>query len=143
MRFPRNTPIVRGHLDVAPFMLVFFLLLIFVMLCSLVYTPGVHVELPVSNGLSGAEGPMLAVAMDKSGRLYFKNQEVSKSDLDKRLREEVRKSPEPLTLVILADKEAPWEDVRNLGLLASAAGITNALSADRPRAFDAIPRADQ
>ena len=40
MKFPRNARIFRGQLDAAPFAAVFFLLVIFMMLGSLVYTPG-------------------------------------------------------------------------------------------------------
>lgn len=40
MRFARNARIFRGQLDAAPFAAVFFLLVIFMMLGSLVYTPG-------------------------------------------------------------------------------------------------------
>ena len=55
MKFPRNARIFRGQLDAAPFAIVFFLLVIFLMLSSLVYTPGVHIELPVADGLTGTE----------------------------------------------------------------------------------------
>jgi biopolymer transport protein ExbD len=58
MKFPRNARIFKGHLDAAPFAGVFFCLLIFVLLGTLVYTPGVRIELPVSAtelpGVSGA-----------------------------------------------------------------------------------------
>ena len=39
MKFPRNARIFRGHLEIAPFASVFFLLVIFVSLSSLMYTP--------------------------------------------------------------------------------------------------------
>jgi hypothetical protein len=40
MKFPRNARIFRGQLDAAPFAAVLFLLVIFLMLGSLVYTTG-------------------------------------------------------------------------------------------------------
>ena len=46
MKFPRNARIFRGQLDAAPFASVFFLLVIFVMLGSVLQTPGVRVDLP-------------------------------------------------------------------------------------------------
>ena len=59
MKFPRSARIFRGHLDIAPFASVFFLLVIFVMLGALIYTPGIPVELqlPQANGKGGVSYP--------------------------------------------------------------------------------------
>ena len=46
MKFPRNAQIFRGQLDAAPFASVFFLLIIFVFLSGLLYSPGIRVQLP-------------------------------------------------------------------------------------------------
>ena len=48
MKFPRNARIFRGQLDAAPYAIVFSCLLLFLLLSSLVYTPGVSIRLPVS-----------------------------------------------------------------------------------------------
>src|SRR5262245_19931708 len=98
MKFPRNARIFRGQLDVAPFAAVFFLLVIFLMLSSLVYTPGVRLELPVADNLPGTDKPTVAVAIDKNGRLYFENKWIEQSELSERLRKAASHSPEPLTL---------------------------------------------
>ena len=45
MRFPRQARIFRGHLDPAPIAAVVFLLVIFMQLSSLLYTPGVLIQL--------------------------------------------------------------------------------------------------
>ena len=69
MKFPRNARIFRGQLDAAPFVSVFFLLVIFVLLFSLpgslLHTAGVRVELPVSGNapLPGTDHPTISVAM--------------------------------------------------------------------------------
>ena len=65
MKFPRSARIFRGHLDVAPFASVFFLLVIFALLGALIYTPGVHVplELPRADGFTGTDRPMKAVTV--------------------------------------------------------------------------------
>jgi biopolymer transport protein ExbD len=55
MKFPRNARIFSSQLDAAPFATVAFLLVIFMMLGSLVYTPGVHIQLPVAEGLAGTD----------------------------------------------------------------------------------------
>jgi len=71
MKFPRNARLLRSQLDVAPFAAVFFLLVIFVMLGSLIYTPGARVELqlPRAIGLPGMDKPPVSVAIDADGRL--------------------------------------------------------------------------
>ncbi len=139
MKFPRNARIFRGQLDMAPYAGVFFLLLIFLLLGSLVYTPGVHIELPIADDLPGTDKPTIAVAMDSGGRLYFRNQLVDESQLGERLREAAREAGEPLTLVVQADKGASYELLMRLTLLARReAGITQAWLATLPRAF-ALP----
>jgi biopolymer transport protein ExbD len=79
MKFPRNARIFRGQLDAAPFATVFFLLVIFLMLGSLVYTPGVRLNLPTGENLPGTDRPSVAVAMDANGRLYYENGSSSRT----------------------------------------------------------------
>ena len=133
MKFPRNARMLRSQLDVAPFASVFFLLVIFVMLGSLVYTPGVRIQLPVADDLPGTDKPTVTVAVDASGRLYFLYQSIEESELANRLRQAAASAPEPLTLVIQADKDVKQADLVRLSLLARDAGITNGLLATLPR----------
>ena len=109
MKFPRNARIFRGHLDAAPFAAVLFLLVIFLMAGSLVYTPGVRLQLPVANDLPGTDKPSVSVAVDKNGRLYYENQWIEEDELRSRLRKAARESKEPLTLLVHADKDATYE----------------------------------
>jgi biopolymer transport protein ExbD len=126
MKFPRNARIFRGQLDAAPFAAVFFLLVIFLMLGSLVYTPGVKLELPVANDLPGTDKPTVAVAIDAGGRLYFENQGIEEPELRNRLRQAVRNSAEPLTLLVKADQKVAYQSLIRLTLLAREAGLTEA-----------------
>jgi len=139
MKFPRNARILRGQLDAAPFAAVFFLLVIFMMLGSLVYTPGARLELqlPRADGLPGTDKPTVSVAVDADGRLYYENQWIDEAKLQSRLREAVKKSPEPLTLVVQADKSVTYETCLHLAQLARDAGISEALLATLPRAYAA------
>ena len=134
MRFPRNARLLRSQLDVAPFALVFFPLVIFMMLASLIYTPGARVELqlPRANGLSGTDKPSVSVAIDADGRLYYENQWIEENTLRSRLQEAARKSSEPLTLVVQADKSVSYDRLLRLTLLARDAGIPEAVLATLP-----------
>ncbi len=133
MKFPRNARIFRGQLDAAPLASVFFLLALFMMVASLVYTPGVALRLPVADDLPGRDQPMVAVAIDSSGRLYYENQGIQENDLRTRLDEVVKESRAPLTLLVEADKAVTTEMLVRLSMLARGVGITNGLLATLPR----------
>jgi len=137
MKFPRNARMLRSQLDFAPFASVCFLLVIFVMLGSLVYTPGVPIQLPVADGLPGTDKPTITVAVDASGGLYYLNQRIEERALTNRFREAVLSAAEPLTLVIRADKDVTEANLIRLGLLARDAGITNGLLVTLPRLISA------
>jgi len=135
MKFPRNARLLRSPFDVAPFVAVFFLLIIFLILAALLPVPGLSLRLPVSDDLPGTDKPTVAVAIDAAGRLFFANQIVSDAELKSHLRDAAKKSHEPLTLVVRADKAATYEQLVHLALLAREPeiGITNLVLATLPR----------
>jgi biopolymer transport protein ExbD len=137
MRFRRNARMLRGQLDAAPYAAVFFLLVIFMMLGSLVYTPGarLQLQLPQASGLPGTDKPSVSVAIDADGRLYYENQWIREIDLRRQLQAVVKKSAEPLTLIVYADKEVSYEKCLRLAMLAQEAGISEALLATLPRPY--------
>jgi biopolymer transport protein ExbD len=151
MKFQRNARIFRGQLDAAPFAAVCLLLVIFLMAGllaytpgrrpagSLVYTPAVRLQLPVANDLPGWDQPSVSVAIDKNGQLYFENQWIGENELRRRLTAVAavaQRSHQPLTLLVQADKEATYEMILRLRLLARDAGIPEAFLATLPRPFD-------
>ena len=138
MKFPRNARLLRGQLDAAPCLAVLFLLVIFMMLGSLIYTPGARLELqlprqfPLANGLPGTDKPTVSVAIDADGRLYYENQWIEENALRGRLKDVAGKSAEPVTLVVQADKSVSYDRFMRLALLARDAGIQEALLATLP-----------
>ena len=118
----------------APFAAVLFLLVMFMTLGGLLPTPGLPLQLPVANDLPGTDRPTVAVALDAGGRLYFANQIVTEDKLKSALKTAARKSREPLTLVIHADKTVTYDQLVHLVLLAQKPdiGITNLLLATLP-----------
>jgi biopolymer transport protein ExbD len=139
MKFPRNARIFRGQLDAAPFAIVFFLLLLFMMLAALEYTPGVHLRLPTADNLPGTDQPTLSVAVDASGRLFYKNQLVEESELRLQLRQAAANSGQPLTLLVEADEAVSYKTLIRLTMIARDAGINDAHLATLPRALPADP----
>jgi len=137
MKFPRNARLLRSTFDVAPFAVVFFLLVIFLMLAVFLPTPGLSLHLPVASDLPGTDKPTVAVAIDAEGRLFFENQIITENELKSDLYDVVKKSREPLTLVVQADKTVTYGQLVNLTLLARDAGIHDVLLATLPRAINA------
>jgi len=133
VRFPRQTKIFRGQLDVAPFAAIFFLLVLFLLLqSSLVFTPGVPIHLPETARLPGINSPKIIVAIDATGQLYFENQIIGAKALRNSLQTEVSRAQEKLTLIVQADRNATWERMAEISLLAEEAGIQTVLMATRP-----------
>lgn len=133
MRFPHNTKIFRGQLDAAPFVGVFFLLVIFLLFNSgLVFTPGIPIRLPEAAGLPATDNPTAVVAVDADGNFYFENQLCNEARLKERLGTVVDQSREPITLLVQADRNAKMEVVVRLGVLARSLGIRDMLQAVRP-----------
>lgn len=137
MKFPRNARILRNQLDAAPFASVFFVLLLLLMLGGLIATPGLPLRLPETSGppLAGVDKPTIAVAVDAFGNFYFAGKIQNAFDLRASLHEAVQKSPEPLTLIVQADKAVPYGQVVALELLARDAGIRDVHEALLPRPF--------
>ena len=138
MKFTRNIRSLRNPFEVAPFAAVFFLLTMFLMVATLLPTPGIPLQLPVSESspgqdLPGTDQPTVSLAVDASGRYYFANQIVTEAQLKSGLAAAIKKSPEPLTLVIHADQTVTYGQLVSLTLLAHAAGIQNTLLATLPR----------
>jgi biopolymer transport protein ExbD len=140
MKFPRNIRLLRSPFDVAPFAAVFFILVIFLLLSVLMPTPGLPLQLPMAGDLPGTDKPSVSVAVAADGRLYFENQVVNESQLQRSLVDAAKKSAEPLTMVIHADKAVTFDQLVHLSLLARDAGIQNALLATLPRPLDAAAK---
>ena len=144
MKFPRNARIFRGQLDASPFVGVLFLVAIFLLLnSSLVFVPGVAINLPEAADLPGVTGPTVTVAVDINRRFYFRNQMIKENELQMELRKAALETREPLTLMLLADKTVPWDTMVQLAKLARAAGLKEAILVTRPPLAPARTKAGQ
>lgn len=132
MKLVRHVRRLDDVLDVPAFASVFFLLVLFVMLGPLVYTPGYRVELPVAAELPGADKPTVTVAVDAAHQLYFANRLVTEAELQSRLAEAAREAGEALTLVVQADAAVTHGFLIRLTTLAREAGLRQILLATRP-----------
>lgn len=136
MKLPRNAKIFRGQLDVAPFMGVFLLMLLFVMLQRHITSlPGIPVSLPEAVDLAGVQAPAVTVVIDAEGQLYFDNRLVDNRQpgaLRELLAQAVAAAGHPITLIVQADRNVRLAAWTELNLTAREAGITDVLLAVRP-----------
>lgn len=138
MKFPRNARILRSQLDAAPLASVFFILVIFTMLASLVYTPGVHVELPEVaspgglNDVPGTDRPTITIAMDAHNRLFQANRLITETELKLNLTAAASNSP-ALMLIVQADKAVTLENYVRIAMLAREVGVRDSLLQTLPR----------
>lgn len=134
MKFPRNARVTKGSLEAAAWVAVMFLLVIFIMLGGLLYTPGVHVQLPVTDELPGSDKLPVTVAMDSAGRLFFENQLVTnESLLTNRWNEIIRNAPEKPALVVQADKGVSYENLVRVMQMGRAVGFETTVLATLQR----------
>lgn len=139
MKLPRNAKIFRGQLDVAPFMGVFLLLLLFVMLRQhITFVPGIPIALPEAADLSGIQGPVLTIVMSGQGKLYFDNQELPDGQpqvLRELLARSATAAGHPVTLIVQADRGVSLGAWTELSLAAREAGIRDVLLSVQPLAL--------
>ena len=141
MKFPRNARIFRGQLDAAPFAGVFFLLVMFLLLTALVYTPeGVPLKLPRADNLPAPTTPTISVAMDENGRLFFDNRSIDEHELTNKLTAAVRTSAQPITLILQSDERVTEGMLVHFCSLVRQAGISDMTWATLPRPFAAPAR---
>ena len=140
MKFHRRAKIFRGKLDVAPFAALFFLVLCFVMMRSLLYTPGMSVRVspPIADGFSGTDNPTVTMAITASGQFLFENVVVDDNALRSALQKKVLASPKAskqLTLIVIPDKSVSYDVLTKVRTLARDAGVSEVLEAVRPSAY--------
>ena len=112
----------------APLAGVLFLLLIFILLASLVYTPGIPIRLSSANPNTGATRTNLL--LKAQGEILF-GKRIYKTNSMEQLRAELKNLDLPATLVVEADKGAPRnvltevrDMARGLGLGFEVSGAT-------------------
>lgn len=138
MRFHRNLKPYAGHLDVAPFAAVFFLLVLFLLLHTpMAPPPGLRLRLPPVNvsGNPGTPVPSLVVTVDRNNLVYYEHQVIREDELRTRLAARVQDERRPVALLVLADETAEHAAVVRLAAVARTAGIDNIVIGTRPPVF--------
>ena len=135
MRFPRQARIFRGQLDAAPVAGVVFLLLIFMQLSSLLYTPGVLIHL---------NNPAATIRVEADGRFHFGTNFYTEAETNL-LREALRNSPAGPPFDLQVDPAAPpkvaeraRQAVNSIFLVRLPGGPRNLIGTDNPTVLVAV-----
>lgn len=136
MKFPRQAKIFRGELlDAAPAAGVAFLLLIFMQLSSLLYTPGVLVKL---------QNPAATLHITADGRIHFGTNFYTEAE-GGRLRDALRSSPAGPPFDLQADTNTPAREAARLGEFVNGifriqppGGPRNLIGTDHPTVLVAV-----
>lgn len=136
MKFARQARILRGPIDATAVAGVLFLLALFILLGSVLRTPGtlLTINLPDGHPIGGLGNPAMVVAVDNRGQYYFENTPVTEVELKSRLRQAAQSTPD-LTLILRADRAVETQVLTHLFEVAYAAGVRHAALAERPPPF--------
>ncbi len=149
-----NARVFAGRLDPVPLINVVFLLLIFFLICSsLVFHPGIPVELPPAVNPAMNAADKLVISLTRSGQVFFNDEPVrGMDDLERKLRERVLddkiaaanmagqrlsgpgdtsvRSP---AVVLRADRRVPYERVVEVVSLARSLNLGVYMAAAQPQ----------
>lgn len=103
MKFPRNAKVFRGELNAAPLVSVLFLLVLFVVLAGLVYTPGVPIRLDPIGSTNAAS---VVVSLSSTGSVRLADRTFGREELDA-FRDELARLPLGSGVRIEAQPGAP------------------------------------
>lgn len=126
MRYQRRLKPFSGTLDVAPFLGVALILVIFMALHSrFAPPPGIGIRLAVNPEaeLPGLDRPLAVVVVDSSEQVYFDHQAVSEAKLGEKLAQRVATWKGPVTMLLQADTNVRHGTIVRLTGLARKAGI--------------------
>jgi biopolymer transport protein ExbD len=94
--------------------------------------PGTRLELPDDAGFAGAANPVVVVAINLNGQLFFQHQLLREEALQQQLSMAVERAGAPVTLLLQADKKVPYERIIRLSRIARRAGVAKIHLATRP-----------
>jgi biopolymer transport protein ExbD len=134
MKFRRSHKIDRGWIDFIPFLNIVFLLVFFSLLTSsLVYQPGIRIDLPSADvvDIARAIDPII-VSIAKDNRIYVNERAVSREAIPELLKKTLGKNPKRL-VILKADSNIAHDRVVDVMNILAKAGVRKISIAAQPR----------
>ena len=130
-KFPSKVRPVRGLLEVAPWVdVVLLIVLFFIVNSAFVLRPGISMELPVSPMMDGARYDAMVVTVAQDNMVFFNDEKASLDGLAPMLEEAAQMRPEA-SLVIEADARVQNKTLVSIYNMAAAAGFRQVKLATR------------
>lgn len=124
MRYPRTAKIFHGQIDAAPIAGVFFLLVLFLLLhSSLVFTPGIKINLNDYDDLLAKRTGVRMLRIDRKGSFIYNGKSLKESAFYEIVHEELKKPIPPTTFIVETDPLTKPEIVARLKASATEMGI--------------------
>jgi len=120
-RTPGSAPM--GEINMTPLIDVMLVLLVIFIITAPLMVSAVRVELPQANAAPVADSATLAVAIDKAGVVYVRDQGLVGAALETALREAATRDP-TTEVQLRADTEVPYGRVLEFMALAKRAGLS-------------------
>jgi biopolymer transport protein ExbD len=139
MRFKRRLSIFTGQLELTPLVDVVLLLLIFfVLTSSLIFSPGIKIELPESAASTDVQVSDLVLTITEKNEVYFRDKLISPLEDYEQLHTELRKvrlaqGDKTPRLIINADEKVPWGRVVHVMDIAWEEGFLIQFAGVRPK----------
>jgi len=139
MRFKRRLAIFSGHLELTPLVDVVLLLLIFfVLTSSLIFSPGIKIELPESAASTDVQLSDLVLTITEKNEVYFRDKLISPLEDYEQLHRQLQdvkldQGEEMLRLIINADEKIPWGRVIHIMDIAWEEGFFTQFVGVRPK----------
>ena len=124
MRYPRTAKVFHGQIDAAPIAGVFFLLVLFLLLhSSLVFTPGIKIDLNQNDEVLSKVSGERRVKIDSKGSFLYNGKSLKESAFYQALHDDREKPVPPATLIVENDPLAKPELFARLKTSATEMGI--------------------
>ena len=122
MRFRKRVNIEKESIDLTPIINVFFLLLIFfIFTSSFIFQPGIRVNLPKAVTSEVIQQENVVIIITKDDRLYLNDREISRDELDSKLR---LMAKEKASLLIKADSHVSLGRIVDIWDLCRKEGVS-------------------
>lgn len=124
MAFSTSSEGIKAEINVTPLVDVMLVLLIIFMITAPLMSHKVKVELPkkTMTVLEEKLPPPITLAVEANGNLYWNDEPVQEDLLNRRLRIEARREPQPL-LEIRADRDTEYRILQEVMSVAKVAGM--------------------
>lgn len=124
MAFSTSNEGIKAEINVTPLVDVMLVLLIIFMITAPLMSHKIKVELPkkTMTVLEEKLPPPITLAVEANGNLYWNDQPIVKDGLNRKLRIEARREPQPL-LEIRADRDTEYRILQEVMSVAKVAGM--------------------